>query len=29
MCGATTGGISLEGVDVDKEAIIQGPGAAR
>ena len=24
MCGATTGGISLAGVDVDKEAIIQG-----
>ena len=24
MCGATTGGLSLEGVDVDKEAIIQG-----
>jgi Protein of unknown function (DUF1416) len=24
MCGATTGGLSLEGVDVSKEAIIQG-----
>lgn len=24
MCGATAGGLSLEGVDVDKEAIIQG-----
>ena len=24
MCGATKGGLSLEGVDVDKEAIIQG-----
>jgi hypothetical protein len=24
MCGATTGGLSLEGVDVDKESIIQG-----
>jgi hypothetical protein len=24
MCGATTGGPSLEGIDVDKEAIIQG-----
>jgi hypothetical protein len=24
MCGATTGGLSLEGVDVRKEAIIQG-----
>ncbi len=24
MCGATEGGLSLEGVDVDKEAIIQG-----
>jgi hypothetical protein len=24
MCGATTGGLSLEGIDVSKEAIIQG-----
>jgi hypothetical protein len=24
MCGATTGGLSLDGVDVDKESIIQG-----
>ncbi len=24
MCGATTGGLSLEGVDVDNESIIQG-----
>ena len=24
MCGATTGGLSLEGVDLDKEAVIQG-----
>ena len=24
MCGATEGGLSLAGVDVDKEAIIQG-----
>lgn len=24
MCGATTGGVSLEGVDVSKEAVIQG-----
>jgi hypothetical protein len=24
MCGATTGGLSLDGVDVKKEAIIQG-----
>ena len=24
MCGATTGGLSLEGVNVAKEAIIQG-----
>jgi hypothetical protein len=24
MCGATKGGLSLEGVDVSKEAIIQG-----
>jgi hypothetical protein len=24
MCGATTGGVSLEGVDVDKESVIQG-----
>ena len=24
MCGATTGGLSLDGVDVAKEAIIQG-----
>jgi hypothetical protein len=24
MCGATAGGPSLEGVDVDKESIIQG-----
>lgn len=24
MCGATTGGLSLEGVDVAKETVIQG-----
>lgn len=24
MCGAKTGGVSLEGVDVDNESIIQG-----
>ena len=24
MCGATTGGRSLEGIDVSKEAVIQG-----
>jgi Protein of unknown function (DUF1416) len=24
MCGATTGGLSLEGIDVAKETIIQG-----
>jgi hypothetical protein len=24
MCGATTGGVSLEGVDLAKEAVIQG-----
>ena len=24
MCGATSGGPSLDGVDVDKESIIQG-----
>lgn len=24
MCGGTTGGLSLEGIDVSKEAIIQG-----
>jgi hypothetical protein len=24
MCGATTGGVSLEGVDLTKEAVIQG-----
>jgi hypothetical protein len=24
MCGATTGGVSLEGVNVDKESVIQG-----
>ena len=24
MCGATTGGLSLDGIDVAKEAIIQG-----
>jgi uncharacterized protein DUF1416 len=24
MCGATKGGLSLDGVDVDKEAVIQG-----
>ncbi len=24
MCGATTGGVSLAGVDVDKETVIQG-----
>jgi hypothetical protein len=24
MCGATKGGLSLKGVDVDKEAVIQG-----
>ena len=24
MCGATTGGLSLEGVDVAKESVIQG-----
>ncbi len=24
MCGATTGGLSLDGVDVKKEAVIQG-----
>ncbi len=24
MCGATTGGVSLEGVDVAKETVIQG-----
>jgi uncharacterized GH25 family protein len=24
MCGATEGGLSLNGIDVDKEAIIQG-----
>ncbi|HEU4945886.1 MAG TPA: DUF1416 domain-containing protein [Kribbella sp.] len=24
MCGATKGGLSLQGVDIDKEAVIQG-----
>ena len=24
MCGATVGGLSLDGVDVEKEAVIQG-----
>jgi hypothetical protein len=24
MCGATTGGLSLDGVNVDKESVIQG-----
>jgi hypothetical protein len=24
MCGATTGGLSLEGVDLEKESVIQG-----
>jgi uncharacterized GH25 family protein len=24
MCGATTGGLSLEGIDISKEAVIQG-----
>jgi hypothetical protein len=24
MCGATTGGVSLEGVDIEKESVIQG-----
>jgi hypothetical protein len=24
MCGATAGGLSLEGVDVEKEAVVQG-----
>ncbi len=24
MCGATTGGVSLEGVNVEKESVIQG-----
>jgi len=24
MCGATTGGLPLKGIDVDKEAVIQG-----
>ena len=24
MCGATTGGLSLDGVDVAKEAVVQG-----
>ena len=24
MCGATEGGLSLDGIDVKKEAIIQG-----
>jgi hypothetical protein len=24
MCGGTTGGLSLEGIDVSKEAIVQG-----
>jgi uncharacterized GH25 family protein len=24
MCGATTGGLSLDGIDVSKEAVIQG-----
>jgi hypothetical protein len=24
MCGATTGGVSLEGVDIAKETVIQG-----
>ncbi|MGA8210026.1 MAG: DUF1416 domain-containing protein [Nocardioidaceae bacterium] len=24
MCGATTGGLSLDGVDVEKESVIQG-----
>jgi len=24
MCGATQGGLSLKGIDVDKEAVIQG-----
>ncbi len=24
MCGATTGGLSLDGIDVAKEAVIQG-----
>jgi hypothetical protein len=24
MCGATTGGLSVEGIDVTKEAVIQG-----
>jgi uncharacterized GH25 family protein len=24
MCGATAGGLSLDGIDVDKEAVVQG-----
>jgi hypothetical protein len=24
MCGATTGGLSVEGIDITKEAVIQG-----
>ena len=24
MCGATTGGLSVEGIDVTKEAVVQG-----
>jgi hypothetical protein len=24
MCGATTGGVSLDGVDISKESVIQG-----
>jgi hypothetical protein len=24
MCGATTGGVSLEGVNIEKESVIQG-----
>ncbi len=26
MCGATTGGLSVAGIDVSKEAVIQGRG---
>ena len=28
MCGATTGGLSLEGIDVAKETVIQGTVSA-
>ena len=29
MCGATKGGLSLDGVDVAKEAVVQGVVLAR